>query len=856
MANISARPPLGRLWHIALRDLRGSARHFVVLLLSLVLGVGSIAAVGLLLASAKGGIERDSKGLLGGDMMVRTLYEPVSDEAKAWLAQRGEVLEYASLRTMARRTVAAKSPDAINAQIAELKAVPPEWPLAGTFKTDPMLEHSALYRMHDGHYGAAVEPELLRILEMEVGEHITLGKINVVIRAIITHEPDRLGANYSLGPRVMISREALQASGLSGYGSMTNYALLTLLGEQYEVSNVSDALMEQFDDGGYQLRTYENAAPGIRRALNRLGLFLTFAAITTLLIGGIGIANAAQSYLSSRMMNIARLKCLGATCRDVTIIYGMQLALLVCVGIMVGLGVAVAVYMSLLGIIAGVLPLPLMETLFVKPLLAAAGYGLLAALMATIPVLAGAITMPATHLLRSATMQQRAGLRLSWPVIICCIGGFTAMMVLTGIYAENIRLTQIFFGALLVAGLVCYGLARLIIVITRRLSFSDTLSLPNRLAMSNMARPGAMTTSFTLSLGLSLTLVVTLGIVAANFYQQLRYAPPELAPDFFVIDIQPYQYDEFVADISAQSGVTKLALTPMVRGRITHRNDEILTPDMVEDRVRWALQGERGITYMEEAPDNSIITDGEWWPADYAGEPLISFADELAKGMGIAVGDTMTFNVNGREVEARVASLREIDWSSLQMNFSIIMTPGVFPDTPPLYIGTIYAENAYETAVLRHLLKAHPSISVIRLKDALAQVAGLFGAIATLILIVASLAIIAGILVIIGSLGSGLRQRAYEGILLNVLGQTHRAIGRVVLREIAYLTVGGTFLALLLGSALSYALIDIMLLPRWLFIAPIYVATLVLAAMLVGGLTFWLIRRMSVMRPMHYLRNE
>ena len=842
---------------IAIKDLRGSARHFTIFIFSLILGVTAIATIGLLLSSAQRGIANNADSLLGGDILVRTLYNPMSDEAKAYMQSKGNTLEYAGLRTMARvATPDNNDPQAINSQIAELKAVPDTYPLAGEFVTQPRMDYEALYGKQNNAYGTAVEQELLDVLNLSLGDNIYVGEQLFAIRAVITSEPDRLGANYSLGPRIMISRDALQDTGLVQYGSLINYVMLLRADEGINVAAVEDELMNTYNNGGFQMRTNNDAAPGLKRALDRLGMFLTFAALSTLLIGGVGIANATKNYLSTRLLSVARLKCLGATQKDVLWIYSVQLCILCISSIIIAIILAIITHQTILAVFKESLPIPADENLSFFPLIIATAYGTLTTILFAAPALVSAVKTRATTLLRYSAVQHSIILHYSPALITLLIGIILGIIILTVYFVNNLILSGVFFCAFIISALIFWVIAYGIKRICQTLSGKRHMSVSNRMALKNLSRTGAITTSFSISLGLSLTLMTALAIIALNFYQQLRYQPPEMAPDFFLIDVQPSQYDKLNADIISKQGVTSLNLTPMIRGRITKLNDAPLTADMVDPKVRWALQGERGITFRDAPPDNNILTEGTWWQEGYEGEPLVSFGAELAEGMGIRLNDKLTFNVLGRNITARVASLRDINWTTLQMNFGIILSPNALADFTPMYIGTVHIDDAYEMDVLRDLLKDYPSISVIRIKETLKRVSGLFGSVALLILVVAALTIIAGIFVIFGSLGSSVRSRAYESMLLNVLGQSRQSIRGIILREMSWLCIVGIGFALLLGTILSYTLADIMRLPTWLFIPEIYIGALIFGVILIIGLSQWLIRVISASRPIDFLRNE
>jgi putative ABC transport system permease protein len=849
--------PLHTLWRISLRDLRGSARHFTVFICSLILGVASIATIGLLLASAERGIDNNADALLGGDLLVQTLYKPMPQDAKDYMAQHGDTLEYASLRTMARVANPTAGNGDITSQIAELKAVPKTYPLAGEFLTQPALSYDALYSKIDGHYGAAVEKELLSILGVQHGDIIMLGEQSFSIRATIISEPDRLGANYSLGPRIMIADSALTDTGLVQFGSLINYTMLLKVAKVQDSKAIEKTLMDKYNKGSFQVRSNDDAAPGLKRALERLGMFLTFAALSTLLIGGVGIANATQNYLSTRLVSIARFKCLGATRSDVLWIYAIEIFLLSAASIICAIIMAVALQQGILYFFKDALPIPADGTITLFPIAAAIGYGILTTLLFATPALTSATATRATTLLRYNAVQHGVAIRFSLPLIIMLVIISAAIIVLTVYFVgKNAQLTGIFFAAFIVSALIfwlmAYGLKRL----AARFATHSNMSISTRIALKNLARKGAITSSFSLSLGLSLTLVVALAIIAINFYQQFRYQPPEEAPDFFLIDIQDYQHQQLAEDVTSKQGVTSLNLTPMVRGRITELNGKPLKPEMVDPKVRWALQGERGITFSDTPPENNTLTQGQWWEKDYNGEPLVSFGDELAEGMGIKLGDVMTFNVLGQNINARVANLRDINWTTLQMNFGIILSPNALTDINAMHIGTVHVDDAHEMTVLRDLLQDYPSVTVIRIKETLKRAAELFGSIATLILVVAGLTVIAGVFVIFGSLSSTLRNRAYESVLLNVLGQSKRNIRHIIIREMTILCMVGVSCSLLLGTLLSQILASTMRLPQWLVIHEIYVAVCLFAAAVVWGLSYWLIRVISARRPIDFLRNE
>jgi len=335
-----------------------------------------------------------------------------------------------------------------------------------------------------------------------------------------------------------------------------------------------------------------------------------------------------------------------------------------------------------------------------------------------------------------------------------------------------------------------------------------------------------------LSLGIGLTVLVTIALVEGNLLREVRDALPAAAPSYFFIDIQPDQVVAFDALMTTTPGVTGFERVPSLRGRITRINGVPVERVAVAADAQWAVASERGLTYAAEPPRGSRIVAGKWWPPDYAGPPLVSLDAEIARGMGLGIGDTLAVNVLGREVTAEVASLRAIEWTSLGINYVIVFAPGTLEAAPQTHIATARATPAVEDALERAVTDRFPNVSAIRVKDALDAIARILGQIAIAMRVTAAITVIAGTLVLAGAVAAGHRRRVYDAVVLKVLGATRGDFGRVFVVEYGLLGLATAAIAALIGSIAAYLLLTRVMRADWVFLPGAVLAITLLATIL------------------------
>jgi putative ABC transport system permease protein len=770
---------------LAARDLRGGLRGFYVFMLCIALGVMAIAGVGSVAASLTDGIAREGRVILGGDVAFSLIPNEASAAERGFLQSQGRLSVAATLRAMARRE------DGRSA-LVEIKAVDGAYPVYGAVAFDPQQPLAAVLEQRGGAFGAAADPALLARLDLEPGAAVKVGQATIEIRAGLTSEPDKLAGGIGFGPRLLISQEALRATGLLQPGSLVRWHYRLQLPDgaasEADVSRVTAAAAAAFPDAGWDTRTRTKASPSLEQDVERFTQYLTLVGLTALLVGGVGVANAVKRHLDRKRTVIATMKAVGATGGKVFAIYLVQVIGLACIGALPGLAIGAALPFLIAWGFGAVLPLPVAPALHAGVLGLALLYGVLTAVAFALWPLGRAHDVPVSTLFRDEIANDARWPRRSYVAATVVLVGALAGLAVA--LAHDQRMAAIFVAA---AGAVLVTLrlvAALLMRIARRLPHARSTVL--RIAIANVYRPGALTTSVVLSLGLGLALLVTVIEIDGNLRRQFMAALPERAPAFFFLDIPPADAGRFDDSIRRHAPAAALERVPMLRGRIVKANGiaaEALKP---ASSAAWVLQSDRGITYSNEVPAGSRVVEGEWWKPDDQGPPLVSFEKKVADGLGLKLGDTVTVNVLGRILTARIANLRALDWQSLGINFVMVFSPGSFRDAPHTDIATLTypggSTSAQEIALLKVVADDFPSVTTVRVRDALDAVGhvvtnlvlGLRGA--------TGLTLVVALLVLGGALASGHQNRVHDAVVLKVLGASRgRLLSAYVLE---YLLVG------------------------------------------------------------------
>lgn len=818
MADSAARLSWAAAWKIARRDLNARFKGLRLLLVCLFLGTGALAAIGTL----TGAIERElgSRGqvILGGDLQVGLWQRSPTEEEMAALAELGEVSTGTRLQVMARAGDSAAP--------IELKAVDTKWPLYGDLT---LVDGRTVGAPEAG--DAWLAQGAIDRLGIEVGDEILVGTQRLRAAGIIDVEPDRLGEGFQLGPTVIVRDDVPLAAGLLAPGSMYRSKTRVAFDGNQNPDDVREDLEERFPTAGFEFRTRDRASPGADRFVGRMGEFLTLVGLAALVIAGIGIGGGVSSYLEARRTSIATLKVLGATTGDIARIYALQIGAAALVGSLAGLVVGVAITPLIGAALEGLLPVD--RGIVIEPgaLLLAAAYGLLVAFVFAATPLLRARKFPAMALMR-ARVAPLARDKQALLLIGLGLAGIVGLALFT---SRQPLLAAMFLGgaagALALLTLLGFGIRKLAERLPR--GFGPMW----RNALANLYRPGSATGALVTALGFGLTSFVLLAAIQSAINGNIDSRVPQEAPDYIVLDIPLDRTEEFLGLVQGDYPEADISTVPALRGAILGYGEQdamIRVADLEEiPDGAWPLRGERGLTYSPNLPEGNVLVDGNWWAEDYSGENLVSVDEEFAAAIDLQIGDYLTVGVLGVEKTARVANLRRLDWENMNFNYVLVFSPNTLVDAPHNLAATIDLPDGAPTApLLQKMVREFPSSSVIEIGNVLVQARTILQQVGVATLAAASVAVLAGLAVLLGAIAAARASRTYDTVVLRVLGASRNQVLLMQLAEYALLAVLLGVVALGLGTALGWLVITQLFefdwLPDWRAILSVLAAGLLL----------------------------
>ncbi|WP_176036392.1 ABC transporter permease [Brucella tritici] len=835
----------------ALREMRGGLSGFYIFLACIALGVAAIGGVNSVARSVSTGIASEGQSILGGDVSFALNQREATVEERAFIEKQGRMAESATMRSMARM------PDGSDQSLVEVKAVDAAYPLYGQLKVAPEQSLADMTGDKDGIYGAAVAQDFLNRMGLSLGAKVLLGSQMFELRGLIESEPDLLSSGFNFAPRFLVSLDGLRASGLIQPGSLVDHIYKVALPDgapDAAIAEVRRQAAADFPDAGWNIRSRSNAAPALSANIERFSQFLTLVGLTALIVGGVGVANAVRAYLDGKRGVIATFKSLGAPARFAVLVYLVQIMVIGLIGIVLGLILAAIIPYAAAMALANYLPVAGGGGFFPGALALAAVFGLITTLAFAIIPLGRARDIPATALFREQGFEQRGLpplLYLGLAVLLIAALAGLALYV-----AYDRRIAAIF----IVSAIAAFGVLRLVADgirwLARRVRRVRSTAL--RLAVGNIHRPGALTPSVVLSLGLGLTLMVAIALIDGNLRRQVTENIPAQAPDFFFVDIQNRDIADFTKLVSGIVPDGKLTSGPMLRGRIVAFNGTNVRDMTIPPEAAWVLRGDRGITFSNTVPENSTLTEGEWWPADYSGEPLVSFAEREGKELGLKLGDTVTVNVLGRNINAKIASFRQVQWETLAMNFVMVFSPNTFAGAPATWLATLTIPDSQKNLapdVLRQVTKTWPAVTTVSVTDALNVANDLISQLATAIRAAASIALAASVLVLGGALAAGNRARVHDAVVLKTLGATRGTLISAYVLEYMLLGLATALFALVAGSVAGwYVVVEIMKL-KASFLPDVALMTVAIALVLTVGFGLAGTWRVLGQKPAQVLRT-
>lgn len=806
-------------WALARRDMVAGLRGLRLLFVCLLLGVTTLATIGSLSAAIQTELSSNGQAFLGGDLEVEISQREADATEKAALRQEGRVSETVRTQAMARRV-----DDQGAGVLTELKAVDGNYPLYGELKVRggglPLAPDQIL-----------IGPALAERLSLGIGDRLLYGQADFVIRGITEDEPDRISEGFTLGPVALVGFEGLRRTQLLAPGSLFQSKYRVRLAPGADPEPVIGRWKGRFESAGWEFQSRAAAAPGASRFFDRMGQFLSLIGLAALVIAGIGVGNGVSSYLAGKRDNIATLKILGASSRDIARIYFLEIGIVAVAAVGLGLVAGAALPPAAISLAGDLLPVQPGFAIHPLPLLLSAIYGLLIAFIFALPPLARARRYPVAAQFRFAVDRPA---RINVRTAAAIGAGVAALLALALLSADNPAFAAMFAGAVAATLLLLTGVGFALRWAARRVRRPSRPLL--RMAIANLHRPGSQTVGLVIALGLSLTLFVTIAAIQTSLRAEIEGSVPARAPDQFVLDIPAPERPRFESVVRANAPAASVNIVPTLRGTITAFGGQRVAELKQLPEGAWFLRGDRGVTYSASLPESSELVAGRWWPENYAGPPLVSLDQEAATIMGIGIGDTLTVSVLGREIEARVASLRKVNWRSLGFNYILVFSPNSLENAPHSVAGTISIDGPVPAALTRALLSAFPSVSLIDVGELIGRIQTILNQMAAAILIAASVTVLAGIAVLVGAIAASRQARSYDSLIMKVLGATRGQILAAQALEYALIAAVLGALALALGSGAAwYVIVEIFEFtwaPHW---------PTVLATLAAGGLLTLLI---------------
>ena len=819
---------------IAIRELRTGTRDFRVLMACLAIGVASIATIGSIQTSIEQGLSEAGKRILGGDAQIEFTYRRADQDELAWMNQVSHRLsEIIDFRSMA---VASGESGSIRV-LTQLKAVDDAYPLVGSVHLEPDRSLSDALGQQNGIPGAIMKPELANRLGLVIGDSFKLGLNEFKLTAILISEPDSAGAGFGLGPRTIVKLIDLEGSQLLGPGTLYESKYRLLLPPGSDIAQLKSNAENLYIEKGLSWSDRRNGAPGVSAFINRVGAFLIIVGLAGLVIGGVGVSLAVSTYLEGKTISIATLKSLGATQKTIFSSYFIQVGLMTCVGIAAGLVLGTVIPL-LFGIsYNNQLPVPAQSGIYVQPLIEAAVYGLLVSLIFALWALARTSRVKPAALFRDAI--DRAAY-LPPPVYLISICILTILFIGIAVYLSGTtRLTLYIalgtFGTLAVL-LIASILTKYLSSLLTRSHFVRGKTIL-RLALGSIGGPGHGTAPVILSLGLGLSVLSAVGQISTNLINSISDDLPDIAPSYFIIDIQNAQLNEYLETIDTIVGINRIDKSPMLRGIITKINGK---PAREVAGNHWVLRGDRGITYSQFPDTNTHITEGEWWPPNYNGIPQISFSEEAAKEMNLVLGDMLTINILGRDIDAIITSFRVVDFSTVGMGFIIAMNPSALQGAPHTYISTVYGNAEADDKLVEQVGSRFPNVTIISVKEGISNFVQLLSTLVAAITYSAGATLVVGFIVLVGTAAREASSRIFDAAVLKTLGAQRKTILLSMALRSAILGIVAGFIAIAAGSIGGYAVMVIVMESSYQFLPIPAIALVVGGAVtsLIAGLAF------------------
>jgi putative ABC transport system permease protein len=749
------------------RDLR--AGELSILVAAIVVAVTAMTAVAFFTDRVGGAMKDQASQVLAADLVLRSA-GPISPD----YLRDAEALGLETAETLAFPTVVLSGEQTT---LAAIDAVSDTYPLRGQLTVaDTLFGNGRPATDVPGRGEAWAEPGLLGRLGLEVGARVTVGERELRVTRVLQYKPDQNVGFINLAPGLMVNLADVPSFGVVKPGSRVTYnqmfagsdALIARYREQLEPRLRPDESVRGREDAGEQ----------INAAIDRAQRFLTLASLVTVVLAAVAAAMAARRYALRHLDNVALLKTLGATQGFVIAVTVTELACVIAltstIGVILGYVAQFGLAVIAAEFVGFVLP-PATGQPFLLGVLTAAtvvvGFAL--------PHLLSIGTTPPLRVLRKDLPPPRLSSAVTYGIALAAISALVLLIV------RDPLLLGLIAGGLAGTALVSFALGWLLVRALRQ--FRGAAGIAWRYGLANIARRGGESVVQIVAFGLSLMVLLLLGVVRNDILKTWAQTLPSTAPNQFMINIEPDQLDGLKAFFKAEVGQVPFSL-PLIRGRLTAVNG-IPIKEFKVTNARGAsfLNREANLTWTDTLPASNVVTAGKWWGTGFEGPLQLSLDAELATNLGVKLGDSLTFNVAGEDIQAPVTSLRVIEWDSFQPNFFVVLSPGVAADLPQTYLASVYVPRD-RVEMLSRLVRQFPGVTVLDLEVILSQVRSVIDKASMAVQYVFLFTLLAGVVVLLAAIQLTRDERRFESAILHTLGASRRKILQGV--AIEFVTLG------------------------------------------------------------------
>ena len=805
-----------QLFSLALAESRGAWRRFLFFIICIAVGVGAVMTVKSFSNLINTAIQEESKGLLAADIEIKGSWEQSPEDIKIQqnlLPPETQFLSVKELHAMAQYPEL----DGTKASLlVELKTVPsqaPFYPMYGILKLDPPQSLNAMLSDH----GAVVDPAFLLRTNLKTGDSFQLGKIRVRINGTVIKEPDRITRAFSIGPRVFVSRLTLKEADLVQTGSRIKHRTLIQLPSTMELEKALVLLEHGLTDKTVKLRTYKDMESSISKSIERMGQYLGAVAVIALLMGGIGVAMIIRTFMAQKLDTIAILNCLGAHANTIVIIYFLQSLLLGLFGSIVGVALGYGLQFLLPAKLSGLIDLDLEPVFYWGPALHSLALGVIITLLFCLrPLRRAGKTKPLRLFCRNFEEEEL----LSGTVWERRIAGPLSALVMTGVViwqAGSVRQGLIFILALIFSALVLMSLSALLIKGLKKLPPSGTMM--RRYGLANLHRPNNQTRSIITCLGMGIMLVLTVRLVQMDMIAMLKENTEINPPNYFFIDIQTDQTEMFIKTLDRIVPEAERTLTPLIRTKFYGIDGRLAKNWQYENQRKeeWFITRDFVTTHSAggELPKDNVIVKGIWWNKDTSSVPQISLEEDAAKRFGAKIGSQLTMDIQGIKVTAPVTSIRKVSWRNMRTNFYMIFSTGALKGAPVTYVSTVHVPETKEMELQHAVVNALPNITALSTRDIVDTIEGVVAKLKTLVDFMSAFTILAGLIILSGSIASTKYRRLKESAVLKILGAKRKTVAGILGVEYATVGVLASVVGIGLSSGLSWAVMKYFIKAPW-----------------------------------------